>query len=537
MARLKVKVGDIYMPPGGGSYGAEPWPGGGAVRNIGATSFLLADDDDSASVTFPFPWHGHSTAYVNKNGALTFQEPLGRYPYGVGQGYVPRQVWEFGEGVYPYWMDVDTTYEFPTSAARGIVVYGPTTISGANAYQVTWDQVASFPSLDPVSDFARNRFQLILYPDGWMEWNYDYLGLDCGAASWSGYDLTGHYANSVNTPLYGLADRPLKDQTIVFLLDVSGSISAGQLAKSQQLALSYLEKVPHFVEVGVVEFASTAFPILDPTTNRSAVIAAIESARTHGSGASTYLYDGVTMAVSRIAGDYPHATIVVFSDGDTAGDATMVDVLKVTKWAQCVIDYVDLYDFPHADYYMAQMVAQTGGRYVWHDRVDDLLLDRTGRTVWNLPIVGFYLYGGSYEFPGSGQKVTAFDYEQNRLVYDAFMSQGTSGFTDGGPYALAGGSNCGVPGRYRFHPGQIATSPSFWNDYGDGVPVFGGGQVWKYGGYHNPGGGTLKVKGTGGWHTADNYCHPGERTGRLKVKVAEGSGPGVWGHAAWMRRA
>ncbi|MDE2367607.1 MAG: VWA domain-containing protein [Burkholderiales bacterium] len=74
---------------------------------------------------------------------------------------------------------------------------------------------------------------------------------------------------------------PMAERTIILAMDVSGSMRAEdvkptRLAAAQAAAKSFVDALPHEVQVGVVSFAGTAAVVQAPTASREDVIKAID---------------------------------------------------------------------------------------------------------------------------------------------------------------------------------------------------------------------------------------------------------------------
>jgi Ca-activated chloride channel family protein len=74
---------------------------------------------------------------------------------------------------------------------------------------------------------------------------------------------------------------PLRDQTLLLAMDVSGSMRAtdvepNRLVASQNAAKAFVQELPRHVRVGIVSFAGTAAVVQAPTHSREDVIAAID---------------------------------------------------------------------------------------------------------------------------------------------------------------------------------------------------------------------------------------------------------------------
>jgi hypothetical protein len=135
------------------------------------------DDESSAAVELPFEvdFYGNTYdgLYVNNNGNVTFDSPLGDYvPFDLTQ--TNRVI------IAPFFADVDTR---PSDG--GTVTYGQTTFNGRPAFCVIWDEVGYFPNQTDL----RNSFQLLLVRgtpgtgDFDVVFRYDTVQWELGSAS------------------------------------------------------------------------------------------------------------------------------------------------------------------------------------------------------------------------------------------------------------------------------------------------------------------------------------------------------------------
>lgn len=126
----------------------------GPVNGGFTTSSIPANDDGSAvgAVALPFTANffgtSYSELYVNNNGNVTFNAPLGVYtPSGVAGGYSGLPI------ISPFFADVDTR-----GPLSDIVRYGNGTYQGRTAFGVEWIDVGYFGAHDNLL----NSFELIL---------------------------------------------------------------------------------------------------------------------------------------------------------------------------------------------------------------------------------------------------------------------------------------------------------------------------------------------------------------------------------------
>jgi hypothetical protein len=148
-------------------------PSGG----YGQVALAKNDDSSSQQLTLPFQinFYGElfNTFFVNNNGNITFDAPLGTF--------TPFQFGNLTQAmIAPYWADVDTR-----CAACGNVYVGS---FAAGQVSVTWDNVGYFPS----NATKLNNFQLTLFEatgpgtsagDFDIEFRYNQLQWTTGGAS------------------------------------------------------------------------------------------------------------------------------------------------------------------------------------------------------------------------------------------------------------------------------------------------------------------------------------------------------------------
>ena len=137
---------------------------------------LAANDDDSTDlVALGFTAHifdsSFTQAYVNNNGNITFDQPLGEYtPFDFREANTPS--------INPFFADVDTRGD-----GSGLAYYGTITYETHPAFCVIWDHVGYFGSHTDKT----NTFQAILVDRGSdgvdLVFNYDSITWETGDAS------------------------------------------------------------------------------------------------------------------------------------------------------------------------------------------------------------------------------------------------------------------------------------------------------------------------------------------------------------------
>lgn len=168
---------------------------GAILPNAGFTSNTLARNDDgstgSTAIGFTVDLFGNAFdhLYVNNNGNVTFNSPLGTFtPFGLTGGGVPPII-------APFFADVDTR------SAGDPVTYGTDTVDGHAAFGVDWVNVDYFASSS--SHTNRNSFQLVMIDrsdigagDFDFEFNYNQIQWETGQAS--GSDACGQGGTSAH---------------------------------------------------------------------------------------------------------------------------------------------------------------------------------------------------------------------------------------------------------------------------------------------------------------------------------------------------
>ena len=174
-----------------------------AIRNLpGFTANTLPANDDSSTDRVPlgftlnFFGTEYNSLFVNNNGNITFDSPLGTFtPFALTS---TRQVI-----IAPFFADVDTQ-----GAGSGVVTYGTDVVDGRPAFGVNWVNVGYFAGHTD----KLNSFQLVLIdrsdvaPGSFdIEFNYDKIQWETGDASsgvsgLGGASARAGYSNGTGAP-------------------------------------------------------------------------------------------------------------------------------------------------------------------------------------------------------------------------------------------------------------------------------------------------------------------------------------------------
>ncbi|MEY2654231.1 MAG: hypothetical protein RLZZ524_1259 [Pseudomonadota bacterium] len=120
---------------------------------------------------------------------------------------------------------------------------------------------------------------------------------------------------------------PLRDQTLLLAMDVSGSMRAtdvepNRLVASQNAAKAFVQDLPRHVRVGVVSFAGTAAVVQAPTHSREDVIAAIDRFQLQR---GTAIGSGIVLSLATL---FPEAGIDL---SDVTGERRMPKALGADR--------------------------------------------------------------------------------------------------------------------------------------------------------------------------------------------------------------
>ncbi|MGH3873531.1 MAG: Ig-like domain repeat protein [Pseudonocardiaceae bacterium] len=148
-------------------------------QGCSATTLPANDDGSTGSITLPFvaDFFGtnYSALYVNNNGNVTFQGPLGTFtPFTINANTPPI--------IAPFFADVDTR-----GAGSSPVTYGTTTFGSRQAFCVNWNDVGYYASHTD----KLNSFQLLLVDRSDAgAGDFDVI-MNYGAITWETGDASG----------------------------------------------------------------------------------------------------------------------------------------------------------------------------------------------------------------------------------------------------------------------------------------------------------------------------------------------------------
>ena len=138
--------------------------------------------------TIDFFGNSYNSLYVNNNGNVTFNGPLGTY--------TPEGLTSYGSPIIaPFWGDVDTAI-----SGSALVSYGNGTVAGHEAFGVNWPGVDCYAT----TGGGLNYFQMVIVNradiapgDFDLEFNYNGVNWDSGQASGGGGNCQGGVSAAV----------------------------------------------------------------------------------------------------------------------------------------------------------------------------------------------------------------------------------------------------------------------------------------------------------------------------------------------------
>lgn len=147
--------------------------------------------------------------------------------------------------------------------------------------------------------------------------------------------IDGEAASSVAVPA---ATASQIRRTAVLAVDTSNSMEGPRFEAAKAAALAFLDAVPDNVYVGIVSFAASVTPSLEPTLDRAAAATVVDELTL---SKETRLYDGVLAAVE-MAGDDGPRSLLVLSDGADTSETDLGDVTSAITDSGVTVDVVAL---------------------------------------------------------------------------------------------------------------------------------------------------------------------------------------------------
>lgn len=153
----------------------------------------------------------------------------------------------------------------------------------------------------------------------------------------------------------------LPTREVVLALDTSGSMAGDGIATARQAATTYAKNLPPDVRLGLVVFSSTPTLLVEPTTDRATVLAALAGVTANG---DTALYDGIITAVRAMKKAPPgtERRLVILSDGDdTTSARSLTDAIGALNGSSVAADVV-AFRLPGDRTALNQLASSSNGR-------------------------------------------------------------------------------------------------------------------------------------------------------------------------------
>ncbi len=157
-------------------------------------------------------------------------------------------------------------------------------------------------------------------------------------------------------------------RTAILAIDVSNSMRGERFEQAKVAARTYLETAPIDVFVGIVTFAGEVEIVQEPTLDRDASIALLDTLTL---SAKTRLYDGISQAV-RTAGDQGQRSVLVLSDGADTSTTPLDDIAAQVEESDVRVDVVALAQSDRQLERLERIALAGGGRVLTADEPEAL---------------------------------------------------------------------------------------------------------------------------------------------------------------------
>ena len=128
-------------------------------------------------------------------------------------------------------------------------------------------------------------------------------------------------------------------RTTVLALDASKSMAGASIREAKTAARTFVAAAPADVRIGLLTFSGRVRDVVEPTTDRAALTAAIDRIEL---SRGTRVFDALSAAVD-LAGDSGARSVVLLSDGrDQGGGRSSAQVVDLVRSESVVVDAVSL---------------------------------------------------------------------------------------------------------------------------------------------------------------------------------------------------
>ncbi len=235
--------------------------------------------------------------------------------------------------------DTPTPTTTPTPTPTAPPTPGPNLVTLLNQVRLDqFPQIIAYDSVldenrEPVRDLAKEQFRV----------------------QQDGVDVTDFQVANVDA-----AQDPL---AMVVAIDISGSMKGEPLEKAKAAASNFVGRFDSADQVALIKFDDRIELVQDFTTDKNAVIAAIDSLRARN---DTALYDVIAQSVERLSTVQGRRAVIVLTDGrDTASKKHQVNsAIAAANGANIPVFVVGLNSPQFTPEIMAKIASETGGDYL-----------------------------------------------------------------------------------------------------------------------------------------------------------------------------
>lgn len=229
------------------------------------------------------------------------------------------------------------------------------------AFPVVWIQTQDAPRTPAIDITGVNTTEL---PTVFVNASVtDTLGQPVRGLGVTDFTLSGTFADVGRVvDVQNVTDDNLAFATAL-VIDVSSSMAGEPFARAQEAAIAFVNAVGEQDPIALVTFANEATLILPPTTDKQALINAIQAL---GFGGETALYDGSVLGIeAAVTADLPRRAAIILSDGAEFGGNSLNprDAAQTRAIALGVPVYTIGLGFGTDRTYLESLAESTNGRF------------------------------------------------------------------------------------------------------------------------------------------------------------------------------
>lgn len=222
-------------------------------------------------------------------------------------------------------------------------------------------------------------------------------------------------------------------RSTILVVDASNSMRGAKFTAATDAVTAFLATAPPDVEIGMVAFAGKVGPVIEPTTDRVALLDEFKGLEL---AQGTSVYDALAEAVT-LAGTEGSRSLLLLSDGaDTGSDVALEAVAEAAVDSEIVVDVVSLANAKQAGT-LAKLAADTNGRVIPADStaLSQVLTEQADALAQQL-LVKFELPEG---VSGEADIAVTVQGAGETFTDSAFVNVGDDRGTDAGPQSTVVG--------------------------------------------------------------------------------------------------